>query len=90
MDTRGFDLREIAVEPGRARPYVEAEWIDALVVVARGEIELEGLCGSRQQFARGDVLWLVGLPLRALHNHGAEPALLHAISRRRAADTIGT
>jgi hypothetical protein len=89
MDTRGFDLREIAIEPGCARPYVEAEWIDALVVVARGEVELEGLCGSRRPFARGDVLWLVGLPLRALHNHGAEPVVLHAISRRRAGDTIG-
>jgi hypothetical protein len=83
MDTRGFDLREIAVAPRSALDYVEAEWIDALVVVARGEIELEGLCGSRRQFARGDVLWLVGLHLRALHNHSDEPAVLHAISRKR-------
>jgi hypothetical protein len=83
MDTRAFDLREVAVAPGCVLEYVEADWIDALVVVARGAIELEGLYGSRQQFARGDVLWLVGLHLRALHNHGDEPAVLHAISRKR-------
>jgi hypothetical protein len=28
------------------------------------------------------VLWLVGQPLRALHNRGREPALLVAVSRR--------
>jgi uncharacterized HhH-GPD family protein len=88
MEPRAFDLREVAVAPGAERAYDEAEWADALVVVARGEIELEGLCGARRRFARGAVLFLVGLNLRALHNVGAEPAVLLAVSRKRR-DTIG-
>jgi len=77
-----FEVRVVAVAAGRERAYDEAEWRDALVVLERGEIELECLGGSRQRFRRGDVLWLVGLPLRALHNPGCEPALLVAVSRR--------
>jgi hypothetical protein len=53
-----------------------------MVVIARGEIELECLGGSRLRLERGTVLWLVGLPLRALHNGGQEAALLLAVSRR--------
>ena len=78
-----FRLRAIVVAPGRARPYDDAEWVDAIVVVERGEIELECVGGSRQRFTRGDVLWLAGLPLRALHNRGRLPARLVAVSRRR-------
>jgi predicted dithiol-disulfide oxidoreductase (DUF899 family) len=79
----GFAFRTIAVAPGCRRVYDEAEWRDALVVVEHGEIELECLSGRRRRFARGDLLWLSGLPLRALHNSGREPALLAAISRQR-------
>ena len=78
-----FQLRVVVVVPGRERAYHEAEWRDAIVFVERGEIELE--CpGSNRRFTRGDVVWLVGLPLRVLHNRGREPALLVAVSRRRA------
>ena len=73
----------MAVAPGRTRAYDEAEWSDAVVVVARGWIELEGLSGARRTFERGTVLWLVGLPLRALHNHGREPAVMVAFTRQR-------
>jgi hypothetical protein len=73
------------VPPGRARDYDEADWRDALVLVVRGEIELEGQGGSRERFARGAVLSLAGLSLRALHNQGAEPAELVTLRRRRAA-----
>jgi quercetin dioxygenase-like cupin family protein len=89
MDARAFDLREVAVAPGAERDYDAAEWADALVVVARGEIELEGRCGVRRRFARGDVIFLVGLNLRVLRNDGDEPAVLLAVSRRRR-DTIGS
>jgi hypothetical protein len=78
----GFERREVAVAPGCERAYEEAEWRDALVLVERGEIELESLSGVCRSFRRGDVLWLVGLGLRALHNRGLEPALLFAVSRR--------
>ena len=77
-----FQLRVVAVAPGSERAYVEAEWRDALVVVERGEIEVECLGGARRWFRCGDVLWLTGLPLRALHNSGHEPAVLVAVSRR--------
>ena len=79
----GFAVRRVAVAPGRERPYDEAEWRGALVVLARGRIELEGLSGSRLSVERGAVLWLVGLPLRALHNRGAEPTVIVAFTRQR-------
>lgn len=57
-----------------ARIYNEAEWRDALVMVGRGEIELESVDGDSCRFGRGSVLCLVGLRLRALRNRGTEPA----------------
>jgi hypothetical protein len=78
-----LDRRVVVLPPGGERAYREADWCDALVVVERGEIELEGLSGVRRTFGRGDVLWLAGLPLRALRNPSSEPALLAAVSRRR-------
>ena len=65
------------------RVYDEAEWRDAIVVVERGEVDLECREGGHWRFRRGDALWLVGLPLRAIHNCGREPALLVAVSRAR-------
>jgi hypothetical protein len=76
-----FELRVVTLAPGRARRYAEAEWRDALVVVECGEIELETVDHARCRFARGDMLWLTGLPLRAVHNRGREPARLVAVSR---------
>ena len=76
-----FQVRVVAVAPGRTRAYDEAEWRDALVIVEHGQIELEGLSGSRRSFEPGDMLGLVGLPLRALHNHGREPTLMIAVTR---------
>jgi quercetin dioxygenase-like cupin family protein len=77
-----FTARRVVVAAGAVRPYEEAEWLDAIVVVERGEIELECSRGSCRRFRRGDVLWLAGLPLRALHNCGRENAVLLAVSRR--------
>jgi quercetin dioxygenase-like cupin family protein len=76
-----FQLRWVTVAPGDRRAYDEADWRDALVIVERGPIELECLAGGRRAFQSGDVLWLMGLPLRALHNTGSEPAVLAAVSR---------
>jgi hypothetical protein len=77
-----FDLRVVVLSPGARRPYEEAEWRDALVVLESGDIDLESLGGGRHHLRRGDVVWLSGLPLRALLNRGPEPALLIAVSRR--------
>jgi hypothetical protein len=79
----GFEVRRVAVAPVGTRAYDAAEWGDALVVLERGQIELEGVGGGRRTFERGAVLWLVGLRLRALHNHGPEPAVMVAFTRQR-------
>ena len=78
----GFDFRTVEVEIGIDRIYNEAEWRDSLVVVARGEIELESVSGDACRFGCGAVLCLVGLPQHALRSRGGEPAVLVAISRR--------
>jgi hypothetical protein len=81
---RGFDLEVIRIDAGASRPFVNQEWCDALVVVERGHVSLEGESGRSWHFLPGDVVWLSGLPLRALHNHGDEPVVLSAVRRRAA------
>ena len=76
-----FVARAVRIATGTRLPYVEAEWRGALVVVERGAVELECLSGASRAFPRGTVLWLVGLPLRALHNRGPDPALLSVVTR---------
>jgi Cupin domain len=77
-----FDVRVVEVPPGGERPCPAGEWDDALLVVDRGEIELDCAGGSRRRFGRGAVLGFRGLPVRALRNPGPEPAVLVAVSRR--------
>jgi hypothetical protein len=77
----GFAQRVLTLPPGTSRRYAEAEWVDAIVLVATGVIEVEGVGGSRQCFERGDLLWLTGLPVQALHNASDRPAVLVAVSR---------
>jgi hypothetical protein len=77
----GFELELVSVEPGATRPYRDADWWDSLVVVEHGAMELECVRGGRRRFEAGAVMWLVGLPLVALHNPGPEPVLLAAVSR---------
>jgi hypothetical protein len=81
----GFVRRTVTVEPGSERAYDPAEWWDAIVVVRDGEIALECRAGHVARFKRGDILWLTGLPLRALRNDGAERAVLVAVSRHKLA-----
>lgn len=77
-----FARRVVTLAPGECCAYVSDDWEDALVVVEDGAVELEGLGGERRSLARGAVLWLARLPLRAVHNVGRHPAVLVAISRR--------
>jgi hypothetical protein len=77
---RGFRIRAVRIRAGCERSYDEAEWRDAVVFVRRGEVELECVGGTRRRFERGDVLWLAGLPLRALHSRRG-PVVLVAVSR---------
>ena len=73
----------VVVAPGEVRRYDAADWRDAIVTVGEGEIALEGVSGCSRTFGRGDMFALADVPLRALRNPGAEPALLVAVSRRR-------
>jgi hypothetical protein len=79
----GFDLRYVHIAPGSHLPGNAEAWRDALVVVERGEIEIEGRSGVRRRFVAGDVLCFEGLSLRALHNRGTDEAVLSAVARRR-------
>ena len=76
--------RTVRIAPGGTWPYDPTEWCDALVVVEHGEVELEAACGRRLALRAGAILWLSGLPLRALHNPGTVAADLVAVSRRSA------
>ena len=78
-----FQARTVTIAPGGTRPYDEAEWRDALVVVECGAVVVECRAGGRRTFESGDVLWLTGMGVRALHNDGAETAVLVAVSRQR-------
>src|SRR5688572_1257500 len=72
----------VELAPGEFRPYDAAQWHGALVVVERGEVELQRATGAGLRLRRGAVLCLAGLALRALHNPGAEPTVLVAVRRR--------
>jgi len=76
------ERRIMVVEPGHRLAFNQADWRDAIVAVEGGVLELECQGGSRQRFVRGDLLWLCGLPLRALHNPGRAPAILTVVARQ--------
>ncbi len=84
-----FVRRIVVIEPGRARPYDEHEWRDAIVVLEHGELTLEGCHGGAHRIIRGDVLWLSGMALVALHNTGPDRAVLVAVARRDQYRNIG-
>ncbi len=76
-----FRLRELTLQAGCSHPFRDEDWDDALVVVERGEIELECRAGIRRRFPAGAIMWLHGMNLRALHNPGEQPTVLSAVSR---------
>lgn len=78
---RTVDLRLVAIPPGGSKPFMAEEWDDSLVVIEQGSVELECIRGGRRAFVTGSVMFLSGLPLRTIHNPGAKPALLAAVSR---------
>jgi hypothetical protein len=45
-------------------------------------VELEAISGVRHTCRGGDILWLAGLPLRCIRNHGDTPAVLTTVRRR--------
>ena len=78
-----FARRTVVLEPGTSRPYDDAEWHDAIVMIEGGAVDLDCTAGGRRRFTAGAVLWLTGISLRTLHNAGVEPVVLVAVTRRR-------
>jgi hypothetical protein len=77
-----FERRVVILAVGGVHPVVQAEWRDALVEIERGTIHLELSDGHWHRVTSGDVLWLHGLPVRALHNRGPVVAVVVALRRR--------
>ncbi|HEY7811779.1 MAG TPA: hypothetical protein VIC62_00985 [Nakamurella sp.] len=77
----GFLRHTVRIEPAGCRSYAPAEWQDCLVIVESGEVELEMTSGVRHTCRGGDILWLAGLPLRRLSNHGDEPVVITTVRR---------
>lgn len=80
-DRPGFRRTTVRIEPGHCRPYRSADWADCLVLIESGEIDLEAIGGARQTCRGGDVLFLVGLPLRGLVNRGPAPVVITTVRR---------
>jgi hypothetical protein len=85
--TSAYDRRVVTIPPQTALPFEPAGWRDALVVVARGTVEVETESGQRQLFGGGALIWLDRMPVRLLRNPGIEPAVLGAVARRRSSST---
>ena len=76
-----FARRLLVLPPGARRPYRAGEWKSTFVSIDSGRIELERAGQPARLFQQGDVLWLTGLGLSAIHNPGPTPAILTLVSR---------
>ena len=76
-----YERRLIRLPARSERPYDAAEWVDELVIVVCGTVDLEQLSGRRWRFEKGAIFWLQELPLRALHNPTDTTAILMAVAR---------
>lgn len=76
-----FRLCTLTLLPNDAIDYRPADWADALVVVERGELEIECRAGTRARFGAGAVVMFAGLSLRRLRNASTGPLVLSALSR---------
>lgn len=83
MTAAGLGRWTLTLQPGDVQDVSVADWVDTLVVVARGELEVECRSGRRATFAAGAVLTLAELPVRRLHSRGSEPLVLCALTRLR-------
>jgi hypothetical protein len=77
-----FEVRWVAIEAGSERTCDGAEWLDALVVLELGSIELECPSGISRSFETGGVLCLSRLARSILRNRGPDLVLLAVVSRR--------
>lgn len=78
-----IEIRIVVLAPGCEWGYDESEWRDSLLEIEQGYLDVEFCSGDVRRFTPGDVLWLAGLPVRALHNRGSAAIVLVAASRRQ-------
>src|SRR5215207_5660333 len=71
------------LDVGAETAYRPDDWKDSIVEIEAGAVEIETCDGQAVALRAGDVFWLAGLPVRALHNRGDIPAVLVRATRRR-------
>jgi len=79
----GFRKRVIRLEPGAELELGSGDWVDAIVLVERGELELECRAGACRRYGRGALIPIAQLPLRVARNAGPAGVVLVAVSRDR-------
>ena len=79
----GFSRRVLHVAPGLALGLEAADLTDAIVVVQRGELELECRAGTCRRFAPGSMITAARRHVSCLRSVGPEPLVLIAVSRAR-------
>lgn len=83
---KNFRLRTVILQPADAIDYQRAAWLDTLVVVERGELEIECHSGARARFREGAIVVFAGQAVLRLRNASSAPLVLSALSRVRVAD----
>jgi hypothetical protein len=78
----GIRRRSLVIPPGGHHAYRPSDWKEAIVMVKRGEIELECPGQPPRRFGQGDLLWLGGLGAGAIRNPGPGTAVLVAVSKQ--------
>ncbi|MBL7490619.1 hypothetical protein I6A62_21595 [Frankia sp. AgW1.1] len=76
-------LRTVVLPAGDAVAFQRADWVDTLIVVELGELDVECDDGTHATFRTGAILVLDLPEPRWLRNRGAGPLVLSAVSRRR-------
>lgn len=76
-----FRLRTLTVPPGESIDYRPVDWVDTLVVVEVGELEVECRSGTCTSFQEGAILSFTQLEPCLLRNNGKGALVLSAISR---------
>jgi hypothetical protein len=82
---KDFRLHTLTLHPRNSIDYRPADWDDALVVVERGELEVECRSGARARFEEGAILAFATLAVRRLRNPSSKPLVLSILSRVRSA-----
>jgi hypothetical protein len=77
----GFSQRVLRVASGFELNLETACLHKAIVLVERGELEVECRAGARRRFGCGSMIAIAGVPIAHLRSVGADPLVLLAVSR---------